>query len=143
MFSAFPMTSFVKIGYCTHIMAKILLVDDESSVLQTVRMLLASEHHEVVPVTDGTEALKIIQSESAFDILITDLRMTPVDGMQLLKAAQNARPEMPIIVISAYCSSDTVSTAMALGCATYIKKPFRIEEVLRAVEDALGNTSKA
>ena len=120
-------------------MATILLVDDESSVLQTVRMLLTSEKHEVIPVTEGAKALELINSDMEFDILITDLRMTPVDGMEILKATHLKRPNMPVIVISAYCSSDTVSRALALGCATYIKKPFRIDEVLTAVREAVAD----
>lgn len=118
-------------------MARILLVDDEESVLRTVGMLFRSEGHEVVPIREGQKAIDMIKSEEKFDLLLADIRMEPVDGMQVIKMAHELRPAMPIVVISAYCSEKTVRQAISLGCSAYVKKPFRTEEVLEAARKAL------
>lgn len=118
-------------------MARILLVDDEGSVLRSLDVLLRTEGHEVVSVNDGIEALKRLE-DKAFDLLITDLRMAPIDGIEVLKRAREKSPSMPLIVISAYTSDQVVQRCMALGCRAYIKKPFRIQEVIDAVRQAVG-----
>lgn len=100
-------------------------------------MLFTSEGHEVIPVREGAKAEQIIRSTDAFDLLLTDIRMAPIDGMQLIRLTHELRPAMPIVVISALCSEKTVKQAMSLGCAAYVKKPFKMEEVLDAVRDAL------
>jgi DNA-binding NtrC family response regulator len=117
-------------------MAKILVVDDESSVLQSMGVLLGSEGHEVVPVRDSGKAAELLRTED-YDLLMTDIRMSPVDGMELIKIAHEKNPAMPSIVISAYGSESTEKMALGLGCAAYLQKPFKIQEVLAAVRQAL------
>lgn len=124
-------------------MARILLVDDELPVLQTVKMLFVGEGHDVVPVRDSRKAVELIRSTEHFDLLLTDIRMEPVDGMQIIKLAHELRPKMAILVISAYCSEKTVKQAMELGCVAYIKKPFKLEEVINAVRNALSADGKS
>lgn len=118
-------------------MARILLVDDEESVLRTVGMLFRSEGHEVVPVRESEQAAEMLKSSEKYDLLLTDIRMAPIDGMEIIRLARKVRPDMNIVVISAYCSEKTVKQAMALGCTTYVKKPFKTDEVLNAVRYAL------
>ena len=119
-------------------MARILLVDDEESVLRTVGMLFRSEGHEVIPVRESEKAAEMLKSSpEAFDLLLTDIRMAPIDGMEIIRLARKVRPDMSIVVISAYCSEKTIQQAMALGCTTYVKKPFKTDEVLNAVRHAL------
>jgi DNA-binding NtrC family response regulator len=125
-------------------MARILLVDDEESVLRTVGMLFRSEGHEVIPVRESEKAAEMLKaSPESFDLLLTDIRMAPIDGMEIIRLARKVRPDMSIVVISAYCSEKTVKQAMALGCTTYVKKPFKTEEVLNAVRYALEKSSAA
>ena len=100
-------------------------------------MLFRSEGHEVVPIREGQKAIDMIKSEEQFDLLLADIRMEPVDGMQVIKMAHELRPAMPIVVISAYCSEKTVRQAISLGCCAYVKKPFKTEEVLEAARKAL------
>ncbi len=118
-------------------MARILLVDDDESVLRTVRLLFTSEGHDVVPVRESQKAEEIIKSQEPFDLLMTDIRMSPIDGMQLIKLAHDVRPALAVVVISAYCSEKTVKEALSLGCTVYVKKPFKVEEVLAAAKKAL------
>ncbi|MFO7871878.1 MAG: response regulator [Kiritimatiellia bacterium] len=117
-------------------MPEILLVDDEESVLQTVGTLLRTQGYEVTAVREGEKGAELISSGN-YDVIITDIRMAPVDGMKLLQIAHDAQPETPVIVISAYTSEKTIKQSYQLGCKAYIKKPFRIEQVLDAVKDVL------
>ncbi|MBN1268607.1 MAG: response regulator [Kiritimatiellae bacterium] len=118
-------------------MARILIVDDEEPVVQTERMLFKAEGHEVVALSKSDAAADLLRSKEPFDLLVTDIRMQPVDGLQLIKLAREVRPGMGVIVISAYCSEEAVKKAMDVGCGAYIKKPFKVDEVLCAVRGAL------
>jgi DNA-binding NtrC family response regulator len=118
-------------------MARILLVDDEASVLQTLNMLLKSDGHEVIAHADAESALASLKEDETFDLLATDIRMSPMDGISLIEVSRELRPEMPIVVISAYCSQKTIDETMSLGCKAYVKKPFKIQEVLEAIRGAL------
>ncbi len=124
-------------------MARILLVDDDEPVLKALRLLFASEGHQVVPVKEGKRAFELIQSEEAFDVLVTDIRMAPPDGLQIIRLAREKRPQLPILVISAYYSPKDVKQAMDAGCAEYLKKPFKTDEVLNAVRRALSQAKPA
>lgn len=118
-------------------MAKVLIADDDVPVLNSISVLLRSLDHEVTAISDSAEAVRVLQ-EDRFDLLITDIRMTPVDGMQLLQLAQDTHPDMPTIVVSAYSSDAAQEQGYQLGCKAYIKKPFNINEVIDAVEKALA-----
>ncbi len=118
-------------------MAKILLVDDEEIVLKSISALLVSEGHDTTAklcVTDALDAMK----ETEFDLLITDIRMAPIDGMELIRIVHADKPDLPIIVISAYTSETIKEDGYAIGCSAYLLKPFRVQDVLDAVDTALG-----
>lgn len=117
-------------------MARILLVDDEDCILRTTAILLEAEGHSTVCVLNGSEALKQLDSAD-FDLMLTDIRMVPIDGMELIKLATTKRPKMPIVVVSAYCSEKFAREAQHLGAFKYIKKPFKIDEILKAVKESL------
>jgi DNA-binding NtrC family response regulator len=114
-------------------MARILLVDDEASILST---LLKAEGHEVVPVLGGEKAQDVIKSDQ-FDLMISDIRMSPVDGMQLLKLIHHERPDTGVIMITAYGSVETAVEAMKEGAFDYVTKPFKVDELLITVTRAL------
>jgi DNA-binding NtrC family response regulator len=117
-------------------MARILLVDDEPSILSVLSTLLRAEGHEVVPALGGVKAQEILQSEK-FDLMISDIRMSPVDGMQVLKLARKELPEMAVIMITAYGSVETAVEAMKEGAFDYVTKPFKVDELLITVQRAL------
>jgi len=118
-------------------MARILLVDDEPDLLTTVGILLKSEGHEVTPVKDGLAAIKRLRSKDDFDLMMTDIRMAPMDGLDLIAMASHERPAMDIIVLSAYLDDETLGRAMGLGAAAYVDKPFSMEDVLHPVREVL------
>ena len=82
-------------------MARILLVDDEPSILCVLSNLLQSDGHSVAGTLRGDKAKQRIKSEEHFDLLLTDMRMWPVNGVDVIKTARECRPSMPIILISA------------------------------------------
>ena len=118
-------------------MAKILLIDDEVAVLHSMSVVMHSDRHEIVTISDSAKALDIVKAGD-YDLIVTDIRMSPVDGMQILKLAHDTHPSKPVIVVSAYGSDATVQQCLALGCKAYIRKPFKVQTVQDAVEKALA-----
>jgi len=117
-------------------MAHILLVDDEPSILSVLSTLLKAEGHEVAPALGGDKALEILKDQE-FDLMISDIRMSPVDGMQLLTMARKEYPRMAAIMITAYGSVETAVEAMKQGAFDYVTKPFKVDELLITVQRAL------
>jgi DNA-binding NtrC family response regulator len=120
-------------------MAKILLIDDEPSILAVLGTLLKAEGHEVTPALGGDKALDIIR-KSQFDLMLCDIRMTPIDGMEILKQAKQMQPTMAAIVLTAYGSVETAIAAMKFGAFDYVTKPFKVDELMITVQRALDYT---
>lgn len=123
-------------------MARILLIDDEVDILKVLSMVLQSHGHETIAVSDGNEAYQIISYEE-FDLMICDLRMSPVNGMELLRLAHDVRPTMPVVMLTAYGQVDTAIEALQLGAFDYVKKPFKTDELLNTVNKALESRKLA
>jgi DNA-binding NtrC family response regulator len=117
-------------------MARIVLVDDEPRMLSLLNSLLTAEGYEVTSVQDGSKVPDLLAAES-FDLMISDIRMTPVDGIELLKIARTARPTMPVIILTAYGTVETAIEAMKLGTFDYVTKPFKMDELLITIQRAL------
>jgi len=117
-------------------MAKILLVDDEASILSVLSVLLKAEGYEVVPVDNGEKALELIKS-TPFDLMISDIRMRPMDGISLLKAAREQRPAMSALMVTGYGTIETAVESLKYGAFDYITKPFKVDELLITVQRAL------
>lgn len=122
-------------------MSKILLVDDEPSILSVLSTLLKAEGYDVTPALGGDKAEPIIKAED-FDLMISDIRMSPINGMDLLKIAHEQKPNMAVLMLTAYGSVETAIEAMKLGAFDYVTKPFKVDELLITVERAL-NYNKA
>jgi DNA-binding NtrC family response regulator len=120
-------------------MAKVLLIDDELTMLQTLSELLRIEGHEVVPFTNGNAALAAISS-AAPDLVITDLYLdkTRPHGMEIVQKARGLNPPATVIVITGFGSIETAVEAMKAGAFDYLEKPFKIEEFRLCVQRALS-----
>jgi two-component system response regulator PilR (NtrC family) len=118
-------------------MGKVLVVDDEQGMREFLTALLEKQGHRVTAAADGERALQLV-AEQTPDLVISDLRMPNVDGIGLLAGIRKQHPELPVILITAYASSDSAIQAMRLGADDYITKPFRIEEIRLVVEKALA-----
>lgn len=117
-------------------MAKILLVDDEPSILSVLSVLLKAEGYEVFLADGGEKAVDMVKSKT-YDLMISDIRMRPVDGMQLLKLAREHQPSMSVLMVTGYGSVETAVEALKLGAFDYITKPFKVDELLITVQRAL------
>ncbi len=117
-------------------MARILLVDDEPSILSVLSTVLQAENYDVVSASDGQKALDLIQSEE-FDLVISDIRMTPVDGIEILKTLHKQSSQTSVIMLTAYGSVETAIEALKLGAFDYVTKPFKVDELLITVQRAL------
>ncbi|MBT8046290.1 MAG: sigma-54 dependent transcriptional regulator, partial [Pontiella sp.] len=117
-------------------MAKILIADDDPTILSLLNKILLSKGYEVQLAEHGGVAEKFLKSEQ-FDLLISDIKMEPVDGMQLLKNTRQLRPHVGVIMLTAYATVSTAVEAMKEGAFDYIPKPFKIDELLETVKRAL------
>jgi len=115
----------------------ILLVDDELINLQNVGHFLEQQELKVTTAASGNEAL-ILLTEGPFDLVITDLKMGDVDGVQVMKTAKELYPKIEVIIVTGYATVDSAVDAMAQGAFYYLPKPIKLKElhalVLRATE---------
>lgn len=118
-------------------MPRILLVDDEPSILSVLCTVLKAEAYDVVAINDGQKALDLIKSEN-FDLVISDIRMAPVNGMDILKTLHQQCPDVSVIMLTAFGSVETAIEALKLGAFDYVTKPFKVDELLITVQRALA-----
>jgi two-component system response regulator PilR (NtrC family) len=123
-------------------MGKILIVDDDADMREFLEIMLEKEGHEVSCVTGGTDAIALCRKKT-FDLVLTDLKMPRINGIDVLKTIKEISPETPIILITAYASGETALEAMREGAYDYIEKNFDIEELKQTVHDALGRQRTA
>ena len=115
---------------------KILVVDDEIGIRQSLKKILEKEGFEVVTASNGEEAFKVIRGGD-IDLLISDIRMAGMDGLELLKVSKSVSPYTEVIMITGYASVDTAVDSMKQGAYDYITKPFKKADILKAVQKAI------
>lgn len=115
---------------------QILVVDDEEIARNNLEYILKKEGYVVVPVANGMQALQQLES-SEFDLILTDLRMEEVNGMELLEKAKSRHPDTQVIVITGYATVPSAVETIKKGAYHYIAKPFQLEEVRSTVNQAL------
>jgi DNA-binding NtrC family response regulator len=120
--------------------ARILIADDERIARENLDYVLRKEGYEIVCAEHGQAAVREIE-KGEFDLVMTDLRMQPVDGMQVLQRAKELYPDTEVIVITGYATVSSAVEAMQKGAYFYIPKPFKIEEVRLLVRQALEKRS--
>jgi DNA-binding NtrC family response regulator len=117
-------------------MVWVLVVDDEEVAVRNLTYALGREGYRVVGVDSGAAALSALE-EQRFDVVLTDLRMERIDGMQVLARAQELYPGTPVIIITGYATVSSAVEAMKEGAYHYVAKPFRLDEVRLVVRDAI------
>jgi len=115
---------------------RILIVDDEATLRMTMADLLAGEDREIVTAASGEEALAYLE-DSVFDLLVIDLIMPGIDGLQVIDVAKKMSPRAQIIMLTAYGTLDSAIQAMRRGATDYLLKPANAPEIEAAVERAL------
>ena len=115
---------------------KLLIVEDEKIALKNLVHVLKKDGYDVTGAQSGMAALALIEAHS-FDVVLTDLKMEKVDGMQVLKSCRERNPETEVIMITGYATPESAVEAMKRGAFYYIAKPFRLEEVRQMVGEAM------
>ena len=112
---------------------KVLVVDDEKIKLITLRDDLREANYDTIAVESPAIGLQLVQNEH-FDVLVTDLRLPKMHGIEFLKRVQKEQPHIIVIVMTAYASVETAVEAMKFGAYNYIKKPFSSEELIQMLD---------
>ncbi len=114
----------------------ILVVEDDDQARKNLEYILRKEGYEVVSANSGVRALQLLNKQE-FDLILTDLKMQQVDGLEVLKEARAEYPHTEVIMITAYATVDSAVTAMQQGAYHYIPKPYKIDLVRKVVREAL------
>ena len=115
---------------------RVLIVDDEPEMVESTARLLGHAGHQCVTTTAAEEALALLESQR-FDVLLTDLKMPGMGGLDLLRRAHQIDPDLPVIVITAFASIESAVGAVKEGAFDYLPKPFSAEQLRVAVDRAL------
>jgi DNA-binding NtrC family response regulator len=118
---------------------RVAVLDDEQRMVDVLAMVLAREGYEVRPFTGPHELLDTLE-EGALDLLISDLRMPGIDGLEVLRAVRKVDPELPVILLTAHGSVPSAIAAMREGAFDYVEKPFDNDELKALVRRALDLT---
>jgi two-component system, NtrC family, response regulator HydG len=118
-------------------MARILIADDQEMMRDSLATTLVREGHEVIAAGDGAMAIQRLNTPARFDLLLTDLKMPRVTGMELLQEARKLRPDMPVVLMTAFATVATAVEAMKQGAYDYIQKPFDGDELKLLVDRTL------
>ena len=116
---------------------RILLVEDRESLRRMLQRALAGEGYEVVTAADGADGIARVREES-FDLVLTDLKLPQASGLEVLAASRAARPELPVVVLTAYGTVRSAVEAMRLGAIDFMEKPVEIEELFALVGTLLA-----
>lgn len=116
-------------------MAKILLVDDEASIRMALKEILEYESHTVIESPDAVAGLKALSQET-FDLVITDIKMPKVDGLEFLQQIKEHGHEMPVVMITGHGTIDTAVESIKKGAFDFIQKPLDLNRVLVTVRNA-------
>ena len=116
---------------------RILVVDDEVGIVEVLRAIFRREGYRVKTACDAAEALEALQQDT-YQLMVSDIRMEPVDGIQLLAKARDLQPHLAVIMMTAYAAVETAVEAMRKGAFDYICKPFKVDELLLTVQRALS-----
>ncbi|RJQ47947.1 MAG: response regulator [Nitrospiraceae bacterium] len=114
----------------------ILIVDDDFSVCKTTARLLSPTYSTVI-ASSGREALDIINQKKRFDLVLMDMMMPEIDGLELLKKLRSHNKEMAVIMMSGYFTIDSAIDASNYGAHAYLTKPFDLEQLNKSIKSAL------
>jgi DNA-binding NtrC family response regulator len=120
----------------------VLIADDEANIRKVLAAMLRREGYEVLTAADGQEAFDLM-GRSRIDVVLTDLRMPKVDGMELLRRVLETYRGTPVVMLTAHGTVDTAVTAMKLGAFDYLSKPYEQDELQRVIKKAAAAADKS
>ncbi|OGC30624.1 hypothetical protein A2311_04170 [candidate division WOR-1 bacterium RIFOXYB2_FULL_48_7] len=115
---------------------RIMVIDDEPSVLESFKMILKIKDYDVTTFPDGPTALGQLEKDK-FDIAFVDYKLPNMDGLEVLKRIKELDPNVEVIIVTAYASESSHANAITLGALEYLRKPFLMEEIYELVERGL------
>jgi putative nucleotidyltransferase with HDIG domain len=118
---------------------RILIIEDEDIILRLSKDILAKENYEVRTISNGYEGVKLLEKQR-FDLLLTDIKMPDIDGLEVIRHVRTNNKEIPIIIITAHGTLDIAIHALRLGAQGFLLKPFAPAEMRSAVSEALEKT---
>jgi two-component system response regulator GlrR len=121
---------------------RILVVDDDSNLLEIIKMRLESADYEVVTILEEEDALKAVK-EQTFDMSIIDLQLAERNGISVMEDVHKIIPDIPVIILTAYGSIESAVEAMQKGAYSYLTKPFDSVELLFQIKKALESSRKS
>ncbi|MEW6259856.1 MAG: response regulator [Thermodesulfobacteriota bacterium] len=114
---------------------RVLFVDDEKDFLETLIKRMKKRHVDAHAASSGTEALQSIR-ESSFDVIVLDVRMPDMDGIEVLRAIKTLAPMSEVIMLTGHACLEVAREGMSLGAFDYLMKPVNIDELLYKLQDA-------
>ena len=119
-------------------MSKILIIEDEAAIRRVLKKIISEENetYHVDEAEDGLQGLEMIKNND-FDLILCDIKMPKMDGVEVLVKAKTLKPEVPIVMISGHGDLDTAVNTMRLGAFDYISKPPDLNRLLNTVRNAL------
>ncbi len=115
---------------------KILVVDDEPSVLESFKMILGIKDYDVDVFPDGPSMIAKLK-KGVYDVAFVDMKLPGMDGIQVLKKIKETDPDIEVIIVTAYATESSHANAITLGALEYLRKPFLMEEIYELVERGL------
>ena len=115
---------------------KILICDDEEGIRESLKLIL-EDHYDLIAVDSGEQALECLKNSQDIGVVLLDIKMPKVHGLDVLKQIKEKFPAVPVVIVTGYKSVETASEAANLGASGYIVKPFKIEEILVTVKKNL------
>lgn len=122
-------------------MSRVLIVDDEESMRLLVARAIAMDGHDIITATDGAEALEILGTDSAFDLMLTDIQMPIMDGIALALTAARDFPDLTILLMTGFADQRERASGLSAIAYDVISKPFSVADIRTAVADALTSRS--
>lgn len=119
---------------------EILVVDDQITLRHFLRLNLEEQGYQVKEAADGQSALSLI-SQHAFDVALVDLRLTDMDGLEVVRHLRQTTPKTSVIILTAYATLDSAIEALRHGAHDYVTKPFDTNELLTSVADSIARQS--
>ena len=117
-------------------MHTILVIDDERSMGEFLSIMLGKEGYRAIAIDNGNDALEFI-SKNKYDLIITDIKMPKMSGIDILRESMALHPNTPVIMITAFASTEVAVEAMKLGAYDYITKPFNVDETKIIIKKAI------
>lgn len=118
---------------------KLLIVDDDPTVLSVMKKLAIGAGYTTFSVQSGEDALRTLETGEKIDVLITDVCMPGMDGMELLRKVKAGYPDVEVIMVTGFGTLETAVQTLRHGAVDYLKKPFKVDEFLGAIERAVDH----